>query len=128
MRIVSVNASFAPLTVLSDSGADGPRFSPVFVSKQSASVSPGNSTTQKPFTSFSAAAAASFARETEAHQTAPVSACSSSVCRSSARRFSRSGRSTSSAMSPPEVSPSIKKAVSLLPHAPTVCSSKSAAF
>ena len=36
MRIVSVNASFAPLTVLSDSGADGPRFSPVFVSKQSA--------------------------------------------------------------------------------------------
>ena len=74
VRTVSVKASFAPLTVLSASGADGARFSPVFVSKQSASASPGNTTTQKPFTSFSAALSASPARETAAHQTAPVSA------------------------------------------------------
>jgi len=46
MRMVSVKASFAPLTVFSDSGADGPRRVSVFVSKQSAAPVPGKTTTQ----------------------------------------------------------------------------------
>ena len=53
VRTVSVKASFGPLTVFSTSGADGDRFSPVFVSKAIAR-SP-NSTTVKPLTSFIAA-------------------------------------------------------------------------
>ena len=46
MRMVSVKASFAPLTVFSDSGADGPRRVSVFVSKQSAAPVPGKTTAQ----------------------------------------------------------------------------------
>ena len=52
VRTVSVNASFGPLTVFSTSGAEGERFSPVFVSKAMARCP--NSTTVKPLTSFSA--------------------------------------------------------------------------
>ena len=55
VRSVSVNASFAPLTVFSASGADGERFSPVFTSHPSAFPLFGKRITQNPFTSSSAA-------------------------------------------------------------------------
>lgn len=101
IRIVSVNASFAPLTVFSLSGAEGPRRVPLLASKQSALASPGKTTTQYPCVSLSAAASAESASSHTAHQTAPRCACAYNSSGVPGRRFSISGRTTKSEMSLP---------------------------
>ena len=110
IRIVSVNASFAPLTVFSLSGAEGPRRVPLLASKQSALASPGKTTTQYPCVSLSAAASAESASSHTAHQTAPRCACAYNSSGVPGRRFSISGRTTKSEMSLPDVMPSRKSA------------------
>ena len=57
-RTVSTKPSLAPLTVFSTSGGAGERLSEVLASKAMAPTS-GNSTTQKPLTSFFAAVSGS---------------------------------------------------------------------
>ena len=127
VRSVSVNASFAPLTVFSVSGGDGLRFSPVFTSQPSAFPLFGNKITQKPFTSSSAACCVDSGSFTDAHQTPP---CSARVYKTSSRASSvicASGRTTCSAISPPDVSPSRNNTVSSCPPQRTFRVSKSAA-
>jgi len=127
VRIVSVKASFAPLTVFSDSGGAGERFSPVLVSKSSACLRPGKSTAQLPCTSPSATASAEAARLMDAQHTAPPAACRKSSSIVPGTRLLDSGRSTKSAIWLPEVSPSRKKTVTVCPPASTRRSTRSAA-
>ena len=127
VRSVSVNASFAPLTVFSASGADGERFSPVFTSHPSAFPLFGKRITQNPFTSSSAASSVLEASFIDAHQTSPRAALIKSVSSRSSCRASCNGRTIKSAMSPLEVSPSRKKISSSFPPDITFRVSKSAA-
>ena len=109
------------------SGGDGLRFSPVFTSQPSAFPLFGNKITQKPFTSSSAACCVDSGSFTDAHQTPP---CSARVYKTSSRASSAicaSGRSTCSAMSLPDVSPSRNNTVSSCPPQRTFRVSKSAA-
>ena len=71
IRIVSVNASFAPLTVFSCSPARRAAPRPALGLEAERLGQPGKTTTQYPCVSLSAAASAESASSHTAHQTAP---------------------------------------------------------
>jgi len=110
VRTVSVKASLGPLTVFSTSGGEMPRFSPVLASKATASAAPSNTTRQNPLTSklqavcksVTALATAEYTTPSRHWRTiSPALPCSSCVM----------GCRIKSAISEPDVNPSIKNAV-----------------
>ena len=126
VRAVSVKASFGPRVVLSTSGSEGPRFSGDLSSK-AAAPAPGTTSTQKPFSSFAAASSASAQRAAEAASAPPARARSSSAAGASGPASRPSGRITNSAISEPEVNPSINSSTHSVPAARIFRSVKSAA-